>query len=95
MTAKIMQHNWLINNLFFEDCWEQRLNNGFCKTLRLVRQKSHFALNCDKLWSLKLKNWNNKQKKICRKKKSSPGGMGGWRGVKASLRIAYSNQKVT
>ena len=28
-------------------------------------------------------------------KKSSPGGMGGWRGVKASLRIAYSNQKVT
>ena len=26
-------------------------------------------------------------------KKSCPGGMGGWRKVKASLRIAYGNQK--
>ena len=64
---------------------------------------------CNKIVEFKVKNFEHlrlntrvnkdknsqhlhQQKIICRKK-SSPGGMAGWVGVKAGLRIAYSNLK--
>ena len=57
-----------------------------------------YLIKCEKNSEI----WNYKKVQPTKKisattisaKKFSPGGMGGWRGVKASLRIAYSNQKI-